>query len=633
MLLLTALGGIDDRVEGLEAGGDDYLVKPFAFAELLARVNALARRPPTAGAAHASWRSPTSSWTCSKRTVTRGGRRIELQPREFQLLEYLMRHAGRVVTRTMLLESVWDFHFDPKTNIVETHMSRLRGKVDRGFDRELIHTVRGAGYCLRAPRLRCCSASGPPGGAVHRGLRDLGGRARRHRRGAGHARAQGSKPASGSRARRPRSSTSSDSTAASVSQADRRADRERRGRLDYALLGAGRPAWSPASTSSRAPRLRVPRRRNAAPGRSPTDRIRQVPADPFDLCPTGDPGRRRRPAASSVEAAVRRVRVVLGFRAPGLGRRLPADEGVCRRVAAMTGTAEAIIDGDLARRIAPVRGSDDDLDRLARPSTAMLDRIVQLMDSLRQVSNDIAHDLRTPLTRLRQNLERTRIHPATDRRHAAAVERAIDEADGLLATFSALLRIAQIEAGGQRAAFRLIDLTEVVATICEAYAPDVEEGGRIIACAIAPGVMVDGDRELLAQLLANLIENALAHTPLGTEIRVSLHGPGRAKLRPTIEVADDGPGVPVHERDEVLRRFYRWNGAARPGKRLGAEPGCGDRQASRRWCPALRSNARPVRDCYPPACVPRGAADAQARATRATEPIDVANEPRPYRHA
>ena len=150
VLLLTALGGIDDRVEGLEAGGDDYLVKPFAFAELLARVNALARRPPTQEM-RTELVVADLKLDLLKRTVTRAGRRIELQPREFQLLEYLLRHAGRVVTRTMLLESVWDFHFDPKTNIVETHMSRLRGKVDRGHGHELIHTVRGAGYVLREP--------------------------------------------------------------------------------------------------------------------------------------------------------------------------------------------------------------------------------------------------------------------------------------------------------------------------------------------------------------------------------------------------------------------------------------------------------------------------------------------------
>jgi len=150
VLVLTALGGIDDRVEGLEAGGDDYLVKPFAFAELLARINALARRPPPQDA-------PTALQVGElrvdllKRTVTRGGRRIELQPKEFLVLEFLMRHAGRVVTRTMLLEGVWNFHFDPKTNIVETHVSRLRSKIDRGEAEELIHTVRGAGYCVRTP--------------------------------------------------------------------------------------------------------------------------------------------------------------------------------------------------------------------------------------------------------------------------------------------------------------------------------------------------------------------------------------------------------------------------------------------------------------------------------------------------
>jgi two-component system OmpR family response regulator len=137
-------------VEGLEAGADDYLIKPFAFAELLARVNALARRPP-AQEMRTELALADLRLDLLKRTVSRAGRRIDLQPREFQILEYLLRHAGRVVTRTMLLESVWDFHFDPKTNIVETHMSRLRGKVDRGHGAELIHTVRGAGYVLREP--------------------------------------------------------------------------------------------------------------------------------------------------------------------------------------------------------------------------------------------------------------------------------------------------------------------------------------------------------------------------------------------------------------------------------------------------------------------------------------------------
>ena len=148
VLFLTTLGGIDDRVVGLNAGGDDYLVKPFAFAELLARVAALGRRP-------SKFVDTTISVLDLKidllaRTVQRGGRDIDLQPREFSLLAYLMRNAGKTVTRTMLLEHVWDFHFDPHTNVVETHISRLRSKVDKGFDIELIHTVRYVGYCLRA---------------------------------------------------------------------------------------------------------------------------------------------------------------------------------------------------------------------------------------------------------------------------------------------------------------------------------------------------------------------------------------------------------------------------------------------------------------------------------------------------
>ena len=149
VLILTTLGGVNDRVEGLEAGADDYLVKPFAFAELLARVNALARRLPMA-AEETLLRVGDLEMNRLKRTVTRAGRRIELQSQEFKLLEFLMRNAGQIVTRTMLLENVWEFNFDPRTSVVETHISRLRAKVDRDFDRELIRTVRGSGYCLSA---------------------------------------------------------------------------------------------------------------------------------------------------------------------------------------------------------------------------------------------------------------------------------------------------------------------------------------------------------------------------------------------------------------------------------------------------------------------------------------------------
>jgi len=148
VLFLTTLGGIDDRVNGLNAGADDYLVKPFAFSELAARVAALGRRPRRA-TPDVRLKVADLEMDLLARTVQRGGQSIELQPREFRLLEFLMRHADQVVTRTMLLEQVWEFHFDPHTNVVESHISRLRGKIDKGYAVGLIHTVRGAGYCLR----------------------------------------------------------------------------------------------------------------------------------------------------------------------------------------------------------------------------------------------------------------------------------------------------------------------------------------------------------------------------------------------------------------------------------------------------------------------------------------------------
>jgi two-component system, OmpR family, response regulator len=150
VIFLTTMDGIDDRVEGLNAGADDYLVKPFALAELNARLQALVRRPPL-NDVKTTLRVGTLEMNLIKRTVSRDGKAIDLQPQEFRLLEYLMRSDGRVVTRSMLLENVWDFHFDPQTSIVETHISRLRGKIDRGFDHEMLKTIRGAGYCLRSP--------------------------------------------------------------------------------------------------------------------------------------------------------------------------------------------------------------------------------------------------------------------------------------------------------------------------------------------------------------------------------------------------------------------------------------------------------------------------------------------------
>jgi len=149
VLILSALGQVDDRVKGLRAGGDDYLAKPYAFSELLARVEALARRSPKGAPEETVYRLGDLVLDRLSHKVTRAGEEIVLQPREFRLLEFLMQHAGKVVTRTMLLEHVWDYHFDPQTNVIDVHVSRLRAKIDRDFDAPMLHTVRGAGYMIR----------------------------------------------------------------------------------------------------------------------------------------------------------------------------------------------------------------------------------------------------------------------------------------------------------------------------------------------------------------------------------------------------------------------------------------------------------------------------------------------------
>jgi two-component system OmpR family response regulator len=150
VLILSALGQVDDRVKGLRAGSDDYLSKPFAFSELQARIEALLRRRD-AQSVETKLTVGDLELDLLTRQVRRGGKPIDLQPRELRLLEYLMRHAGQVVTRTMLLEGVWDYHFDPQTNVIDVHISRLRQKLDKGFEKPLLHTMRGAGYSIRAP--------------------------------------------------------------------------------------------------------------------------------------------------------------------------------------------------------------------------------------------------------------------------------------------------------------------------------------------------------------------------------------------------------------------------------------------------------------------------------------------------
>lgn len=224
-----------------------------------------------------------------------------------------------------------------------------------------------------------------------------------------------------------------------------------------------------------------------------------------------------------------------------------------RRVDAIERTTREIMDGNLARRL-PVRGTGDEFDRLSLSLNRMLERLQSLMEGLTQVTNDIAHDLRTPLARLRQRLEGARLRAKTTGEYEAAVDEAMKESDAILRTFSALLRIAQIESGARRAGFAEVDLSGLVSTLHETYAAVAEDRGQTIAARIEPGIAASGDRDLLTQMLVNLIENALTHTPSGTRIELQL---ARRDGGIVATVADNGPGIPAAMREKVFRRFHR----------------------------------------------------------------------------
>jgi signal transduction histidine kinase len=243
-----------------------------------------------------------------------------------------------------------------------------------------------------------------------------------------------------------------------------------------------------------------------------------------------------------------------------------SSRSILRRIDAINVTSEHIVAGDLRRRI-PRSGSGDEFDRLAANLNVMLDRIERLMGAMKQISNDIAHDLRTPLTRLRHTLETARRHATDSAGYEAAIERAIGDTDAILETFGALLRIAQIEAGARRASFTELDLSAVVEAVLEVYVPAAEEKQQVLAVDVAPGVRASGDRELLMQLVANLCENAIRHSPQQTRIEVGLSA---TKNGAELIIRDRGPGIPIEARERVFQRFYRLESSrTTPGSGLG----------------------------------------------------------------
>ncbi len=249
-----------------------------------------------------------------------------------------------------------------------------------------------------------------------------------------------------------------------------------------------------------------------------------------------------------------------------VGGGLALSRGFLRRTDAITRTCRSIMDGHLSQRI-PSSGINDELGRLASVINTMLDRINDLMENNRQISNDIAHDLRTPLTRLRHRLELARTEAATTEDYAAAVDGAIAETEGILSTFSALLRIGQIEAGAGQKSFQRVNLATVVRDLVEIYRPAAEDREHVLDIGEIESAEVHGDKELISQLVVNLIENAIAHTPPGTRIMVSLE---QADGKSVLSVADGGPGIPADEHEKVFRRFYRLEcSRTSPGSGLG----------------------------------------------------------------
>ena len=237
-----------------------------------------------------------------------------------------------------------------------------------------------------------------------------------------------------------------------------------------------------------------------------------------------------------------------------------------RRIEIVSQTSRDIVGGDLSRRI-PVSGSGDEFDHLATSLNTILDRIQTLMENLRQVSTDIAHDLRTPLTRLRQRLELAQRDTSDARSIESVFGATLRDLDGILETFGALLRIAQIESGARKAGFTRVDLGEVLRTVIEIYQTALEEKQQALQQEIGDGLLVKGDRELLIQLFANLLENASRHAPVGALIGLTAQRQGQ---KVEVEVSDNGPGIPAPLRDKVLQRFYRLESSrTTPGNGLG----------------------------------------------------------------
>ncbi|WP_313958591.1 ATP-binding protein [Novosphingobium sp. 9] len=583
VLLLTALGGIEDRVEGLQAGADDYLVKPFAFSEFEARLDALARRPPITASVDVL-EVGDIRMDLRRRQVWRAGGLVDLQPREFSLLEQLMRSADRVLSRTMLLDRVWNFGFDPQTNIVETHMSRLRSKLNERGNYNAIRTVRGqvtswpmqrskVGLLLHriwalprtfrgltvlfaiAAALVTAILGDTTLRLVHHELeRRLDAQIQLEIRNLLDIEKQGG------------------SQALVMAVRARRTDG-----ISYvaAHAGAMRPIMAYIVTD--ADGRRVAGDLNAAiPKAGYTEFIHFFRTDGSQgiaqgvNVATGSGGRlvvaADRIVIYRIDARIEHL-FVMAFCAILLIGALStyALIHVFRgRVQAFERLAVAVTAGRIEERM-PLDGSGVEFDRLSAIVNEMLDRIAALLTNLREVSTALAHDLRTPLSRIRSHIERMD-RAETDPVKKEGLASVLIEMDTMLELFAGMLALSELDGQAVRNRFEPVDLAKAVSDIAEAHRPAVEDSGRALDIEVS-SAQVLGDRALLQRMVGNLLDNAMVHTPDRTIIEAAVCCEnGQAVIR----VTDNGPGVPQEHHARIFDRLVRLDRSrSSPGHGLG----------------------------------------------------------------
>src|SRR5437870_3786422 len=465
VLVLTARGEVADRVAGLDAGADDYVVKPFAFPELVARVHALSRR--RAPAVSLVLRVGDLELDRRRFQVRRGGVPVSLTAKEFAILEYFMRHAGELVTRTMLLESCWDETYDGLSNLVDVHVSRVRRKIDVAGAAALLHTIRGAGFVrMWAADGRVLAASGTIPPALAR-------------------------------------------QAAPAVPATR-----------YATIGVGRAAYRIIWY--------------AAPGIGWSEIGIRV----------GRELRTLRRVQLAIGASAGLLLGTLACLAWAITTRATAE---IDQLAAQLETLEA---ASLDRRLAPGRTSE--VDRLVAVLNRLLSRLETAVEHLRRFTADAAHELRTPIAALRAHLEVALARGGSPDGYRNGLLDALEQAERLGRVAADLLTLSAVEAGA--GGTDVVHLDAVAREVADFLEPVAQEQGRRFACESERPVAVCGAPDLLKRLVLNLVDNAFRHTPPSAAVRLAVRSDDGTA---TIEVDDDGPGIPATDLPQVSERFRR----------------------------------------------------------------------------